>query len=195
MPYEITQWIDRDSDGFGENPDGVTPDSCPNEWGDSWRDRLGCRDLDSDGQSDLNDYFMNNPTQWSDADSDGLGDNWGDASWNDTRADHWPGMWVENATQSDPAPLDYDGDGFEDLSAGGPWGPYDDCVYEYGTSVRDRIGCLDSDGDGWSDQGDEVDDNPTQWEDADGDGFGDNPSGTEWDSCTCLLYTSPSPRD
>ena len=153
LPYEITQWIDRDSDGFGENPDGVTPDSCPNEWGDSWRDRLGCRDLDSDGQSDLNDYFMNNPTQWSDADSDGLGDNWGDDSWNDTRAEHWPGMWVENATQSDPAPLDYDGDGFEDLSAGGPWGPYDDCVYEYGTSVRDRIGCLDSDGDGWSMKG------------------------------------------
>ena len=93
-------------------------------------------------------------------------------------------MWFENATLSDPSPLDYDGDGFEDLSAGGPWGPYDDCVYEHGTSVRDRIGCLDSDGDGWSDQGDEVDDNPTQWEDADGDGFGDNPSGTEWDACS-----------
>ncbi|GIS44259.1 MAG: hypothetical protein Ct9H90mP16_13290 [Candidatus Poseidoniales archaeon] len=80
--------------------------------------------------------------------------------------------------------MDYDGDGFEDLSAGGPWGPYDDCVYEHGTSVRDRIGCLDSDGDGWSDEGDEVDDNPPQWEDADGDGFGDNPSGTEWDACS-----------
>ena len=62
MPYEPTQWIDADGDGFGENPDGVTPDACPNEWGDSWRDRLGCRDLDSDGQSDLNDFFMNNPT-------------------------------------------------------------------------------------------------------------------------------------
>ena len=184
LPDEITQWVDGDGDGFGENPIGVTPDACPNEWGDSWRDRLGCLDLDSDGQSDLNDYFMNNPTQWSDSDGDGLGDNWADGDWNDTRAEHWPGMWFENATLSDPSPLDYDGDGFEDLSAGGPWGPYDDCVYEHGTSVRDRIGCLDSDGDGWSDQGDEVDDNPTQWEDADGDGFGDNPSGTEWDACS-----------
>ena len=194
LPYEPTQWIDADGDGFGENPDGVTPDACPNEWGDSWRDRLGCRDLDSDGQSDLNDYFMNNPTQWSDSDSDGLGDNWGDGSWNDSRAEHWPGVWVENATVSDPAPLDWDGDGFEDLSAGGPWGPYDDCVYEPGTSTRDLIGCPDSDGDGWSNDGDAIDDNPTQWEDQDGDGYGDNEFGTEWDACIDRPGTSTLDR-
>jgi len=196
LPYEITQWIDGDADGFGENPNGVTPDDCPNEWGDSWRDRVGCRDLDSDGQSDLNDFFMNNPTQWYDSDSDGLGDNWGDESWNSTREDneHWPGMWIENATVSDPTPLDYDGDGFEDLGAGGPWGPYDDCVYVAGTSVRDLIGCPDADGDGWSDEGDEVDDNPTQWEDYDDDGYGDNPSGTEWDACKERPGTSTGDR-
>ena len=194
LPNEPTQWVDDDEDGFGENPDGVTPDTCPNEWGDSWRDRLGCRDLDSDGQSDLNDYFMNNPTQWSDSDLDGLGDNWANGEWNETRASHWPGIWVENATMSDPSPLDFDGDGFEDLGAGGPWGPYDDCIYQAGTSVRDMIGCIDSDGDGWSDDGDAVDDNPTQWEDADGDGFGDNPSGTEWDACTNRPGTSTLDR-
>ena len=30
----------------------------------------------------------------------------------------------------------------------------DDCPGIYGTSSEDRIGCLDSDGDGWSDEGD-----------------------------------------
>jgi len=194
LPYEPTQWIDGDGDGFGENPEGVTPDACPIEWGDSWRDRLGCRDLDSDGQSDLNDYFMNNPTQWSDSDSDGLGDNWGDGAWNETRAEHWPGMWIENATIADPTPLDYDGDGFEDLNAGGPWGPYDDCEYEPGTSTRDLVGCPDADGDGWSDEGDDIDDNPTQWEDQDGDGYGDNEFGTEWDACNDRPGTSTRDR-
>ncbi len=194
LPNEPTQWVDEDGDGFGENPDGVTPDSCPNEWGNSWRDRLGCRDLDSDGQSDLNDYFMINPTQWSDSDNDGLGDNWGDITWNESRSSHWPGIWVENATISDPSPLDFDGDGFEDYSAGGPWGPYDDCVYVYGTSIRDSVGCPDADGDGWSDEGDAIDNDPTQWEDFDGDGFGDNPAGNQWDSCRDRPGTSTLDR-
>ena len=30
----------------------------------------------------------------------------------------------------------------------------DDCPVIYGTSSEDRIGCPDSDGDGWSDEGD-----------------------------------------
>jgi hypothetical protein len=190
LPLEPTQWIDSDGDGFGENPNGVTPDGCPNDFGDSWRDRLGCRDIDSDGQSDLYDHFMIEPTQWWDSDGDGLGDNWGSAVWNDTRMEHWPGMWVENASRPDPTPLDYDGDGFEDLNAGGPWGPYDDCVYTPGTSTRDLVGCPDADGDGWSDEGDEVDDDPTQWADSDGDGFGDNPVGDQPDSCPTRPGTS-----
>ncbi len=195
LPYEPTQWIDSDSDGFGENPNGVTPDACPNEWGDSWRDRLGCRDLDSDGQSDLNDFFINNPTQWSDSDSDGLGDNWADGSWNSTRKDHWPGIWFENATVPDEFPLDYDGDSYEDQSASGSVGPYDDCIYEFGTSLIDLVGCPDSDGDGWSNDGDAIDANHTQWEDAAGDGYGDNPSGTEWDACPDWLADPASTRD
>ncbi len=183
LPNEPTQWVDTDMDGFGENTSGVTPDSCPMEWGTSWRDRLGCRDLDSDGESDLNDDFINDPTQWSDSDSDGLGDNWADESWNESRMDHWPGQWFENATHPDPSPLDFDEDGYEDWDAGGPFGPYDDCVIVAGTSYRDRIGCLDSDGDGWSDEGDEVDDDPTQWHDQDDDGYGDNPVGNYADDC------------
>jgi hypothetical protein len=183
LPDEPTQWEDGDGDGFGENPDGLTPDSCPMEWGTSWRDRLGCRDLDSDGESDLNDRFMNDPTQWADSDDDGFGNNWADDSWNDTRMEHWPGEWVENATHPDPSPLDFDDDGFEDEQAGGPFGPFDDCVTIPGTSTRDQVGCPDADGDGWSDEGDDIDDDATQWIDQDGDGFGDNPAGNQPDEC------------
>ncbi|MDP6905891.1 MAG: SBBP repeat-containing protein, partial [Candidatus Thalassarchaeaceae archaeon] len=190
LPLEPTQWIDGDMDGFGENSEGVNPDSCPMEWGTSTRDRLGCRDLDSDGQSDLNDDFMNDFTQWSDSDGDGLGDNWALAAWNESRMDHWPGEWFENATHPDPTPLDYDGDGYEDWNAGGPFGPYDDCVLTAGTSFRDSIGCTDSDGDGWSDEGDAIDDDATQWHDQDGDGYGDNPLGYHADDCPTQPGTS-----
>ena len=50
---------------------------------------------------------------------------------------------------------------------------------------NERYGCLDSDGDGYSDiLGDDLfPENPTQWEDSDKDGWGDNQSGTEADQC------------
>ena len=73
----------------------------------------------------------------------------------------------------------------------------------FGNSSADRFGCLDSDGDGWSDAGDgfaddplrwkdtdedsvEDDDDafpfdPTQWSDTDQDGFGDNQFGSNAD--------------
>jgi len=75
------QWEDDDLDGLGSDPDGRLPDSCRSVWGDSWRDRFGCPDDDQDGQSDLNDAFPNQITQWTDADGDLLGDNWEDVSW------------------------------------------------------------------------------------------------------------------
>ncbi len=190
LPFDPSQWVDSDGDGFGENATGTTPDACPMVWGTSWRDVYGCHDLDSDGQSDLYDDFFNDPTQWFDSDSDGLGDNWGDPAWNATRMSHWPGEWFPNATNPDPSPLDWDGDGFEDANAGGPFGPFDDCVYMAGTSIRDLVGCPDADGDGWSDEFDEVDDDPTQWADFDGDGFGDNPNGSTPDGCPTRPGTS-----
>lgn len=61
----------------------------------------------------------------------------------------------------------------------------DDCPGVSGDSSEDRIGCPDSDGDGWSDPDDDwtvadgADAFPneiTQWADRDGDGFGDSSS-------------------
>jgi hypothetical protein len=185
MIFDPTQYSDSDTDGYGDNPTGITPDSCIGDWGDSWRDRWGCTDLDKDGQSDLFDDYMNKPSQWIDSDGDGLGDNWGDGTLNASRPAHWPGEWFENAYNPDPSVLDIDNDGYEDenLQTFGSLGPYDSCSFEFGTSHVDRTGCRDSDGDGYSDPdaqwtiGDGADQFPSyssQWNDTDGDGFGDN---------------------
>lgn len=65
----------------------------------------------------------------------------------------------------------------------GQGGGQDDCPGIDGSSTEDRAGCPDSDGDGWSDPGadwtvnngaDAFIDEPTQWSDADRDGYGDN---------------------
>ncbi len=182
MPEDPTQWEDTDGDGFGNNPNGTNPDGCPMLWGNSWRDQHGCLDLDGDGQSILNDRFPSQPTQWNDSDGDGRGDNWGLPSMNDTRKSHWPGEWIEGAATPDMSPLDWDDDGFEDGGLDGLT-PWDDCEYEAGDSWKNLVGCPDSDGDGWADIEDEVPDNPEQHEDADGDGFGDDPEGAETDEC------------
>ena len=52
----------------------------------------------------------------------------------------------------------------------------DACPKSAGSSTLDRFGCRDTDNDGWSDNGDALPENPTQWIDRDGDGYGDNDS-------------------
>ena len=53
----------------------------------------------------------------------------------------------------------------------------------FGTSWKDRIGCLDTDFDGWSDVNDAFPNDTTQWNDSDNDGFGDNPNANNSDEC------------
>ena len=59
----------------------------------------------------------------------------------------------------------------------------DDCPGIEGNSTKDRFGCIDSDGDGWSDEdenwtinngADAFKNDKTQWKDTDKDGYGDN---------------------
>ena len=64
----------------------------------------------------------------------------------------------------------------------------DDCPSAAGNSTEDLVGCGDTDGDGWSNSHEmQVNDyfweDPTQWNDMDGDGMGDNPDGTNGDQC------------
>ena len=62
----------------------------------------------------------------------------------------------------------------------------DDCPNTPTGEPVDPNGCAssqtDSDGDGWSDSNDEWPNDPSQWVDSDGDGHGDNSSGTNGDA-------------
>ena len=177
FPFQPSQWQDSDNDGFGDNLDGYQGDSCPFNSGGSFSDRYGCLDTDGDGYSDadpgglfgvsawyahpvgLADAFPADNTQWTDTDADGYGDNWEDPAWNETHLAWGIGQWLEVASMPDA------------------------CPFITGTSSADRYGCPDTDGDSYSD-GDEnwtiyngsdaFPLEPTQWQDSDFDGWGDN---------------------
>ena len=51
FPLDRTQYVDTDGDWVGDNQNSDRPDACPNQWGDSQYDRLGCPDSDGDGYS------------------------------------------------------------------------------------------------------------------------------------------------
>jgi hypothetical protein len=188
FPFVPSQFRDTDGDGYGDNLTGfegdVCPESTPEEVDSGWIsrfDRLGCRDVDSDGYSDPTELWASHPTgfadafpedasQWHDTDDDGFGDN-----------------------------IEY----FD----GQTWRPSyrpDGCRTTLGNSTFDRWGCPDADGDGWSDptaswlaspggSGDAWPQDPTQWHDGDGDGRGDNPRGTTADVCPDIAGTSVGP--
>ena len=76
------------------------------------------------------------------------------------------------------------------------------CIH-FGTSSIDRKGCVDTDGDGYSDstfnwtiaQGaDMFINDATQWFDQDGDGYGDNAGGNNPDACPSVVGTSTGDR-
>ena len=181
-------------------------DDCPNEYGLSDKGRLfGCPDADGDGYANTIDEFPSEPTQWSDLDEDGYGDATnglnGDAcpaafgtstedrlGCVDSDNDGWSNAdstWLVTSG-ADAFPneasqhLDQDGDGYGDSPLGFE---ADECIDTAGASFEDRFGCMDSDNDGWSDEGDDLPLEPTQHRDIDGDGYGDNPLGSEPDAC------------
>ena len=126
----------HDVDG-DESPDHI--DACPYNHGTSDQDRSGCLDTDEDGWSDLNDAFVNQPTQWQDSDGDGRGDNYRNPF--QFRKGHWPGEYVQGAWFSDPYPLDFDNDRFEEEDLEDAIAPFDDCPDEWGRGDEDQNGC------------------------------------------------------
>ena len=174
---------DDDGDGFGD-----PTDACPTQSGTSTMDQLGCPDDDNDGYSNNGDAFAKDSTQVSDLDQDGFGDNisgnlpdacpntYGDSARGgilgcpDADGDRWADqidVFDDDLSQWN----DTDGDGYGDSLIGFQG---DACPNTIGTSIEDRFGCIDTDNDGWSDDGDLFSNNPTQWADRDGDGYGDN---------------------
>ena len=183
---DATQWADFDRDGFGDNSSGNEPDACMNRPGSSMHDRYGCPDSDGDGYSNPDLGWPSHPEGFADAFPGGL-----NAECGELCVTQWH---------------DVDGDGYGDNQGDGVWRP-DSCVTTPGTSTRDRWGCPDSDGDGSSNPNielgwlphpagaaDAFPDEPTQWEDTDGDGFGDEQSGLEGDRCRETPGTSRSDR-
>ena len=129
FPQESSQWSDTDGDGFGDNIEGNEYDLCHDVPGNSTLDRFGCPDTDGDGYSDPDLFWT--ASLW---DSIGIG----------------PDEFYLDPTQW----RDTDGDGYGDNSSENATTP-DDCPDIWGNSTFDRYGCLDSDGDGMSD---EIDD-------------------------------------
>ena len=220
LPLIGNQWEDSDSDGYGDNSVGPQPDACPSDEGYSMYDRYGCDDFDDDGWSDVNDDCVSDdgvswwgqfgcddddqdgwvddgilgdryPTNWKqalDTDRDSYGDNHGPDCCNVTVLGvtevNVPDLFPYNRMQWE----DNDNDGYGDNESDVEFG--DKCWWIEGYSWRDRLGCVDSDGDGASDPSDfgtfrewniedgadNWPDDPTQWADSDGDGFGDNSS-------------------
>ena len=211
FPIDATQWNDTDMDGFGDNQTGNNPDDCPAVFGNSTSGLLGCADVDGDTWADSVDLFPADGTEWADNDSDGFGDNSdfcpqtpgnatnGSIGCVDSDGDSW-------GDDSDILPLDpsqwadSDGDGYGDNSNGTNG---DSCPSQAGNSIFDLVGCPDDDQDGWSNSGDAFPDRRSQYQDSDGDGFGDNnspgaeladhwPSDPERNTAEVLLSCEPA---
>ncbi len=217
LPSTPSQWLDQDGDGYGDNASGIFPDSCPGVFGNSTIAGYGCPDTDGDGLSDEDDAFPNDPTRSQDSDSDGFDDLEDDCRFTagnstedrlacpDTDADGYSDVTIAvgNGTgwnKSDGADAfptepsqwnDSDGDGYGDELSGFQG---DDCPTEEGYSNVGTFGCPDGDNDGVSQDGDAFPGDDTQWEDQDGDGYGDNPNGTTPDSCILTVGISTIDR-
>ena len=151
FPLEITQWIDNDKDGFGDNLSGFNGDHFPYDY-TQWSD------LDGDGYGDnpqgrFYDFFPNNPTQWEDSDGDGFGDN-------------------ISGTNADRYPFDFDNDGYNDSIDILPkfYSPNDldadGCLDQEDAFPIDSKECVDTDGDGIGNYAD-MDDDGDGWTDSD----------------------------
>ncbi|RZD47281.1 MAG: hypothetical protein CXT68_04465 [Methanobacteriota archaeon] len=76
---------------------------------------------------------------------------------------------------------DIDQDGYNTTDTGD--GIVDACPESFGESTGDGYGCPDIDADGWSNANDIMPLDASQWVDSDGDGYGDNLTGTDGDQC------------
>ncbi|RZD49184.1 MAG: hypothetical protein CXT67_10205, partial [Methanobacteriota archaeon] len=87
---------------------------------------------------------------------------------------------IDDLPQESTQWIDSDGDGYGDDAEGNE---PDACPSIAGNSTEINFGCLDSDGDGYADADDIFENEKSQWNDTDADGYGDNPNGITPDAC------------
>ena len=73
----------------------------------------------------------------------------------------------------------------DDVDRDGVPNDQDGCPNTPGDSTMDRLGCQDADDDGYSNGGDVFIYEPTQWNDTDGDNFGDNNGPNDYNGDEC----------
>ena len=154
LPHIGDQWMDNDSDGFGDNPNGPLSDDCPSDNGPSEYFMQGCVDFDNDGFADSmdacpasNGRSIHDRYGCPDYDEDGWSNN--DGSW--VYGDRYQQNWKQVQ--------DSDGDG-----VGDNYGP--DCC----DAIFGLAGNIETS------PGDKFPFNPRQYKDYDNDGYGDNES-------------------
>lgn len=199
--YGNISWINRNLNWPGEYYQYARDqDACPTLYGSSWQeDILGCPDGDGDGWADFMDAFPADANEYIDSDKDGIADG----------ADDCPDV-EGNSTEDVLGCPDFDMDGWGDPEVGSDWNPMegtqwansdgdqygdnplgtlpDHCVDEAGYSFEGNVlGCIDTDNDGWADIIDKFPTEPTQWNDTDGDGFGDRLEGKNGDECPDVI--------
>ncbi|MDB2333548.1 hypothetical protein N9V30_01185, partial [Candidatus Poseidoniales archaeon] len=110
FPADATQHSDDDGDGYGDNPQGTTPDSCLGIYGLSSEERYGCPDADGDGWENRLDSYVDDSRLWSDSDGDGYADQTGT-----NLSDDCPAIFGSSSNDVLGC-LDSDGDGWSDES-------------------------------------------------------------------------------
>ncbi|MEC7688716.1 MAG: hypothetical protein VX514_06680, partial [Candidatus Thermoplasmatota archaeon] len=143
FPNDNLQWEDNDLDGVGDNY-GYTNITV------TINNTHGNTSIQVLNREQYGDAFPNDSSQWSDIDGDGYGDNQSGIN---------PDAFPTIPSQF----IDIDKDGYGDNTTKDAFEP-DDCKSQPGTSWKDRLGCLDSDGDGTSDLSDSCPFDPKQFE-------------------------------
>ena len=203
FPFEETQWSDSDSDGFGDNNLGLEGDDCVNVSGTSHKEGLfGCIDSDGDGWADSIDDLPSNPEQYRDDDGDGIGDTATAGDYDLCVETPLEEISMVNSDGCGPSERDGDYDSFTDDIDQCPNTPLLQSTLVNTTLYLDNdntvanpfVGCapseIDADGDLVTSDLDWDDNNPYQWVDTDGDGYGDNSDAEGGDDCPTQKGTS-----
>ena len=200
FPYDAGEWADLDGDGLGDNTDddddgdGWTENeeqNCGTDGADvfsvpSDNDRDGLCDVvdqdnDNDGVINTDDAFPMDPSETNDLDGDGIGDNADQDDDGDGWLDVTEAICAAAGGQGDPRnaevmPVDNE----TDFGADGVYGTDDDMIV--GDGLCNAID-PDDDGDGHPDpvdinnildEEDAFQYDPTEWDDHNSDGSGDN---------------------